>query len=119
MTTRVFIPSITDEFILGLNIIHNHDVSVDLRHHELQLGNEEVLFWCPQARPKLASCMNDYIEVASVRYARVAAVHLGGSLEAVDSPGMGYRAAHHAEVRTPVQLSRKMPVRITEDCCLQ
>jgi hypothetical protein len=101
----VFLPSITDEFILGLNIIHDHDLSVDLRLHELQLGNEEVLFRRPRVRLNSASCMNNYIEVASARYDRVAALCLEGPLEAVDSlAGMGYRAAHHAEVRMPVQL---------------
>jgi hypothetical protein len=31
----VFVASITEEFILGLDVMHAHDASVDLRHHVL------------------------------------------------------------------------------------
>jgi hypothetical protein len=42
LATWVFIISITDEFILGLYVLHIHDASMDLVHHRLQMGDEEV-----------------------------------------------------------------------------
>lgn len=46
-TTGVLVTSITDEFILVLDIMHTHDPSVDLGCHVLRLDNEEV----PLRRP--------------------------------------------------------------------
>jgi hypothetical protein len=37
LSNWVFINKITNEFILGLNVLSPHDVSVDLRHHVLWL----------------------------------------------------------------------------------
>jgi hypothetical protein len=33
LITSVFIANITDEFILGLNVMHAHNASMNLRHH--------------------------------------------------------------------------------------
>jgi hypothetical protein len=35
LTTWVFVANITDEFVLGLDVMHAHDPSVDLRCHVL------------------------------------------------------------------------------------
>jgi hypothetical protein len=37
-----FMANITDEFILGLDVLQDYDASVDVGHHVLQLGLEEV-----------------------------------------------------------------------------
>jgi hypothetical protein len=39
-TTWVFVTNIINDFSRGLNIMHVHDASVDLRHHILRLGDE-------------------------------------------------------------------------------
>lgn len=43
----MFVTNVTDELILGLDVVHAHDASVDWRGHVLQLGNEEVSLWRP------------------------------------------------------------------------
>jgi hypothetical protein len=47
----VFIASITNEFILGLDILHAYDESVDLWCQTLHFAEEEVLLWIPGAGP--------------------------------------------------------------------
>lgn len=45
LTTWVSVPKMTNEFTLGLDIMHAHNASVELRCHVLQLGsNNEVPF---------------------------------------------------------------------------
>jgi hypothetical protein len=62
--------------------------------------------------------MKDYSVVATARY--VMAICLEGPLGAINSlESMGSRATHHAEARTPDQVSRKVPVTITGDHRLQ
>jgi hypothetical protein len=51
----VFVTEITGKFIPGLYVLHTHDAFVDLVCHMLQLGQEEVLLWRPQAQPKSSS----------------------------------------------------------------
>ena len=57
----VFLADVTDEFILGLDILRTYDASVDLGRHLLQLGREEVTLWRPGTRTKSArlSLVND------------------------------------------------------------
>jgi hypothetical protein len=45
----VFVTHILNMFILGLDVMLSHDTSMDLRRHELQLGNEEVPLRHPRA----------------------------------------------------------------------
>jgi hypothetical protein len=47
LTTWVFVIRITDEFILGLDVLCAQDASVDLRHRVWRPGEEEVLLWHP------------------------------------------------------------------------
>jgi hypothetical protein len=42
LTIWVFIANIAYGFILGLNVMHALDASVDLRRHMLRLGDEEL-----------------------------------------------------------------------------
>jgi hypothetical protein len=44
LTTSLFVASITDEFILELDVMHAHDASVDLRRHMMWLSDEAVPF---------------------------------------------------------------------------
>jgi hypothetical protein len=43
----VFIASVTNEFILGLDILRSYDASMDLGHQMFHLAEEEVLLWSP------------------------------------------------------------------------
>jgi hypothetical protein len=51
----VFIASITNEFILELDILHAHNASVDLRHQMLGLAEEEVFLWSRRTEPQASS----------------------------------------------------------------
>jgi hypothetical protein len=42
---RVFFAEVTDEFILGLDVVRAYDASVDLGRRLLRLGQEEVTLW--------------------------------------------------------------------------
>jgi hypothetical protein len=44
---RVFIGKITNESILGLDILQAYDTAVDLKHSVLRLRKEEVSLWLP------------------------------------------------------------------------
>jgi len=50
----VFVAEVTDEFILGLDVLRAYDASVDLGCHLLRLGREEVTLWRPGTQPKSA-----------------------------------------------------------------
>jgi hypothetical protein len=103
LTTWASVAKITHKFILGLDIMHAHDASVDLRCHVLWLG-DEVPLWQPGARLCSTPCMKGSSDVAAARCVTVTAVRLEGPPEAVHSlAGTGSRASNHAEVRMPVQ----------------
>jgi hypothetical protein len=63
----VFAANITDEFILGPDIIYAHDASVEFRCHVLQLGNKEMSLRHTGAQPLSTPCMNGNSEVAAVQ----------------------------------------------------
>jgi hypothetical protein len=41
----VFVPTIINNFILGLDALHTHTVLVDVEQCMLQLDEQEVLLW--------------------------------------------------------------------------
>jgi hypothetical protein len=44
----VFIANITNKFILGLDILHAYDASVDLGHQMLHVAEEVASLWSPR-----------------------------------------------------------------------
>jgi hypothetical protein len=50
----VFIVEITDEFILGLDVLQAWNASVDLGRHVLRPGREGATLWSPGARPQIS-----------------------------------------------------------------
>jgi hypothetical protein len=48
----VFVANITNEFILGLDILHAYDASVSLGHQTLRLAEQEVSLWELGAMPR-------------------------------------------------------------------
>jgi hypothetical protein len=59
----VFVANITDELILGLDILSAYDASVDTGRQTLRLADEEVLLWSPGAgpRPSRLVVANDHV----------------------------------------------------------
>jgi hypothetical protein len=49
----VFVANITNEFILGLDILRAYDASVDVGRQTPRLSEEEVSLWSPGAGPLL------------------------------------------------------------------
>jgi hypothetical protein len=59
----VFVANITNEFILGLNILSAYGASVDLGRQTLLLAEEEVSLWSPEAghRPSCLVVAKDQV----------------------------------------------------------
>jgi hypothetical protein len=59
----VFVANITDELILGLDILRAYDAVVDIERQTLQLADEEVSLWSPRAGPRPSSLVvaNDHV----------------------------------------------------------
>jgi hypothetical protein len=51
----VFVANITNEFILGLDILRAYNASVDIGLQTLRLAEEEVSLWSPGAGPRPSS----------------------------------------------------------------
>jgi hypothetical protein len=51
---RIWVPvtNITDEFILGPDVLRAYDASVGEERHVLRMGREEVTLWNPGTRPR-------------------------------------------------------------------
>jgi hypothetical protein len=48
----VFVAYITDELILGLDLLHCYDASVDIRRQKLRLPEEKISLWNPGVGPR-------------------------------------------------------------------
>jgi predicted aspartyl protease len=59
----VLVADITDELILGLDVLRACDASVDVGRHVLGMGREEVSLWNPRARPRSSrlTLLNDEV----------------------------------------------------------
>jgi hypothetical protein len=59
----VFVANITDELILGLDILRAYDASVETGRQTLRLADEEVSFWSPGAGPRPSTLVvaNDHV----------------------------------------------------------
>ena len=62
----VFVAEITDEYILGLDVLRDYEASVVLEHQLLRLGQVEVMVWRTAAKPK-SSCISLVGEVIPAR----------------------------------------------------
>jgi len=80
----VFVAEVTDEFILGLDVLWAYDASVDLGRHLLRLGQEEVTLWRPGTQPKSARLSLDGDEVIPARCERVVMPRLEAPLGATN-----------------------------------
>ena len=110
----VFVAEITDEFILGLDVLRAYDAFVDLGRHLLRLGQEEVTLWEPDAQPKSIRITLASEEVIPARCERVVMARLEAPLRAVnvlvepnlETSGGVYiaRTLVRAQVRVPVRM---------------
>jgi hypothetical protein len=80
----VFAAEITDEFILGLDVLQAYNASVDVGRHLLRLGQEEVTLWRPGAQPKSSRLSLVGDEVIPARCERVVMARLEAPLGATN-----------------------------------
>jgi hypothetical protein len=55
LKTWVLVADISNELILGLDILRAYDTSVDIGRQTLRLAGEEVSLWCPGVGPRPSS----------------------------------------------------------------
>jgi hypothetical protein len=80
----VFVAEITDEFILGLDVLRAYNASVDVGRHLLRLGQEEITLWRPGAQPNSSRLSLVGAEVIPARYERVVMARLEATLGATN-----------------------------------
>jgi hypothetical protein len=76
----VFVADLTDELILGLDILRAYDASVDLGSQMLRLGEEEVSLWSPQTEPQPSRLIVVVDQVIPTQCKRVVMAHLESPL---------------------------------------
>jgi len=111
----VFVVEVTDEFILGLDVLRAYDASVDLRRHLLRLGQEEVTLWRPGAQPKSARLSLVGDEVIPARCETVVMARLEAPLGATNvliEPSQKCSRDGVLIARTLVRARPRVPVRI-------
>jgi hypothetical protein len=64
----VFVANITNEFILGLNILRAYDASVDIGRQTLRLAEEEIPLWSPGAGPRPSSLVVERVKGRKKRH---------------------------------------------------
>jgi hypothetical protein len=81
----VLVADITDELILGLDVLRACNVLVDVGRHVLRIGREEVSLWNPRARPRSSrlTFLND--EVISARCERVVLTRPDATMKAASA----------------------------------
>jgi predicted aspartyl protease len=81
----VLVADITDELILGLDVLRACDASVEVGRHVLRMGREEVSLWNPRARPRSSrlTLLND--EVIPARCERVVLTRPDATMKAASA----------------------------------
>jgi hypothetical protein len=111
----VFVAEVTDEFILGLDVLRAYDAFVDLGRHLLLLGQEEVTVWRPGAQHKSARVSLTGDEVIQARCKRVVMARLETPLGATNvliEPTQKCSRDEEFIARALVRARPRVPVRI-------
>ena len=76
----VFVAEITDEYILGLDVLRDYDASVVLEHQLLRVGLVEMMVWRTEAKQQ-SSCISFVGEVIPARCEKVVDGKVRGTSE--------------------------------------
>jgi hypothetical protein len=111
----VLVADITDELILGLDVLRDCNASVDVGRRVLRIGQEEVSLWNPRARPRSSrlTLLND--EVIPARCERVVLTRPGAIIKAASAlvnPSMKAPLKELYITSTLVEARETVPVRI-------
>ncbi|XP_023711548.1 uncharacterized protein LOC111866641 [Cryptotermes secundus] len=111
----VFVANITDELILGLDILRAYDASVDIGSQTLRLA-EEVSLWSPRAGPRPSSLVvaNGHVIPARSEGIVMAKMknHLGVENGLVEPNPQAHPPEGIYVARTLVQGCQEVPVRV-------
>jgi hypothetical protein len=112
----VFVTNITDELILGLDILLAYDASVDKGRQTLHLADEEVLLWNPGAGPRPSSLIvaEDNVIPAQCKGIVMARMEkpLGVENGLVETSPQAHPPEGIYVARTLVQDRQEVPVRV-------
>jgi hypothetical protein len=83
---RIWVPvtNITDEFVLGPDVLRAYDASVGEERHVLRMGREEVTLWNPGTRPR-SSRLTLLSDEGSLPDVRVVTAQLDAIIEAANA----------------------------------
>jgi hypothetical protein len=112
----VFVTNITNEFILGLDILRTYDASVDLGRQTLSLVEEEVSLWSPGAGPRPSSLVVAKDQVIPAQCKGIVMARLESPLGVENGLVETSPQAHLPEgiykARTLVQDCQEVPMRV-------
>ncbi|XP_023702529.1 uncharacterized protein LOC111861847 [Cryptotermes secundus] len=112
----VFVANITDELILGLDILRAYDASVDIGRQTLRLAEEEVSLWSPGAGPRPSNLVvaKDHVIPARSEGIVMAKMknHLGVENGLVEPSPQAHPPEGIYVARTLVQDCQEVPVRV-------
>jgi hypothetical protein len=111
-----FVADITDELILGVDILHTYDASMDIGRQTLRLAKEQLLLWIPKkgARPSILVVAKDHVIPAQCE--RIVMARMQNPLGAENGLVESSPQAHPPEgiyiTRTLVQDRQEVTVRV-------
>jgi hypothetical protein len=106
----VSVTDITNELILGLNVLRAYDASVDIGLQTLRLAEEEVSLWSPGVRPRPSNLVVAEDQVISAQGEGIVMAKLERPLGVENGVVESSPQAHPPEARTLVRDSREVPV---------
>ncbi|XP_033607223.1 uncharacterized protein LOC117282280, partial [Cryptotermes secundus] len=116
ITMWVFVANITDELILGLDILRAYDASVDIGRQTLRLAEEEVSLWSPGTGPCPSSLIvaKDHVIPARSEGIVMARMenHLGVENGLIEPNPQAHQPEGIYVARTLVQDCQEVPVRV-------
>jgi hypothetical protein len=112
----VFVADITNELILGLDVLSTYDASVDIGRQTLRLAEEEVSLWSPGAGPRPSSLIVAKDQVIPELCEGIVMAKLESPLGVENGLVEPSPQAHPPEgiyiVRNLIRDSREVPVRV-------
>jgi hypothetical protein len=112
----VFVADITNEFILGLDILRAYNASVDIGRQTLRLAEEEVSLWSPGEGPRPSNLVVAKDQVIPAQCEKIVMARMENPLGVENGLVEPNPQTHQPEgfyvARTLVQDRKEVPVRI-------
>ena len=107
-----FVAEVTDEFILGLDVLLAYDTSVDLGRHLLRLGQEDVLLCAQSSSSRLSPVREEVIPARCEKVVMVTSeTPLGATNDLIEPSQKSSRDGVYT-ARTLVRARPRVPLRI-------